>query len=293
MERLASQGHEIVAADNGSLDRLNHLRGKVKFYPVHADCRNEQQMQSLVEGMEGFHFIYHLASTVGVNRVLDDPAGCIENNIDSLRAVLSLGIPGLFTSTSEVYGRSESILREDSPLLYSSKARWSYAISKLAGEWMCQQNKGWKAVRLFNVVGPRQSNSYGAVLPRFVSQALACEPLTVHGDGKQIRTFIDVRDCAEILDRLRDKQFDVVNVGGSRISDMRHLAECVRDELESLSEIKMVPYEKAYPDGFEDCPVRIPCLDKLDSLLPERPFTNFSKTISDLAEVFQHDTVCK
>jgi len=228
-----------------------------------------------------FDFIYHLAATVGVTRVLENPSACIANNIDSLRAVLSLGIPGMFTSTSEVYGKTAWVLREDSPIEYSSKSRWSYAASKLIGEWMALQ-AGWKVVRLFNVIGPRQSSGYGAVLPTFVRQALNGEPITVYGSGGQTRTFIDVRDCVEILDRLRDQEFDVVNVGGTHIYTIQELAELVASTWKAG--IRHVPYTEAYPDGFEECPSRVPNLDKLDSLVPMRPSTSIMKTISDLAE---------
>jgi len=227
-------------------------------------------------------FIYHLAATVGVTRVLKNPSECIANNIDSLRAVLSLGIPGLFTSTSEVYGKTARMLKEDSPIEYTSKSRWSYAASKLIGEWMALQ-AGWKVVRLFNVAGPRQSSHYGAVLPQFVRQAIAHEPLTIYGDGKQTRTFIHVKDCVEILDALRDKKFDVVNVGGTHVYSIEDLALLIAD-MHQRCPVKYVPYLTAYPGGFEECQSRVPDLTKLDSLLPVRPCRSMGRIIADLVD---------
>ncbi len=141
---------------------------------------------------------------------------------------------------------------------------------------------GWKVVRLFNVVGPRQSSSYGAVLPQFVKQAIDHEPLTVYGDGKQIRTFIHVKDCVEVLDRLRDKEFDVVNVGGTNVYTIEDLASMIGDS--HSGKIKYVPYSQAYPDGFEECEFRVPDLSKLDSLLTERTNRSMGRIISDLVD---------
>lgn len=271
-ERLMAQGHEV-----GILDPAEKPKISGEFTHIRQTC---QEFAPFIS-KHHYDFIYHLASTVGVKRVLDDPAACIENNLDSLRAMLDLGIPGLFTSTSEVYGKTEWSLNEDSAITFSSKARWSYAASKLVGEWLCKK-AGWSCVRLFNVIGPRQSSEYGAVLPKFCAQALWTKPLTVYGDGKQIRTFIDVRDCVEILDKLRDKNFDVVNVGGDHIYSIQELAELVADLWHAP--IRYVPYAEAYPEGFEECQSRVPNLGKLNALVPERSSTPFMKTITDLCE---------
>lgn len=272
-ERLIGQGHEV--------EILDLVRPQIggPFTSVQGTC---QEFAPFIS-KKHVDFIYHLAATVGVTRVLKDPSGCIANNIDSLRAMLSLGIPGLFTSTSEVYGMTQWTHKEDSSITFSSKSRWSYAASKLIGEWMAKQ-AGWKVVRLFNVVGPRQSSSYGAVLPQFVRQAINHEPLTIHGDGKQTRTFIHVKDCVEILDRLRDKEFDVVNVGGTHIYTIEELALLIANSYNYPNHIKYVPYSAAYPEGFEECQCRVPDLTKLDSLLPKRPCRSMGRIISDLVE---------
>lgn len=272
-ELLIEQGHEVSVLDcKPNRDLI-------------CDCRDLSRPSSLARASVAQFapdFIYHLAATVGVTRVLQNPSECIANNIDSLRATLSLGIPGLFTSTSEVYGKTIWSLKEDSPIEYSSRSRWSYAASKLIGEWMAKQ-ASWKVVRLFNVVGPRQSSSYGAVLPQFIRQAINHEPLTIYGDGKQTRTFIHVKDCVEILDALREKEFDVVNVGGKHIYTIEELAMLIANSHERVP-IKYVPYSQAYPDGFEECQSRVPNLEKLDSLLPERPCRSMGRIISDLVE---------
>ncbi len=298
-ERLIGCGHNVLTID--LKPRSQSRENGTTLFAESADCRDRAALDFYANE---FHpdFIYHLAATVGVKRVLENPKECIENNIDSLRAVLSLGIPGIFASTSEVYGRTESVLREDSPLVYSAKSRWSYATSKLIGEYLIQQTPGWKTVRFFNVVGPRQSNDYGAVLPTFVKQALDGKALTVHGDGSQVRTFMDVRDTVECLDLLREKDFDVLNVGGQNVMSIKELALAVRVHSQPYTTnpvpVLHVPYSAVFPEGFEECRSRVPDLSKLDSLLPERACTPFSKTIQDLAdslkpkENIEHAGIC-
>lgn len=248
------------------------------------DCREMPQDRE-------YDFVYHLAATVGVANVLRDPRECMDNNIESLKAVLGLGVPGMFFSTSEVYGKTSGPLSEDSAIEFTSKVRWSYAASKLIGEWMALQ-AGWKVIRPFNVIGPRQSTSYGAVLPTFVKQALAGEPITVYGDGSQVRTFIDVRDFVEIVDTLREAEFDVCNVGGPYALTILELAEKVRDVLGSRSTIKLVPYEKAYTEGFEECRERIPDLTRMKALAGEMKFRPLSETITDLATWLEKEQPC-
>lgn len=287
-ERLIAQGHKVSGIDNLSSGKAENIVGikGINFY--NCDCRNLAKLKCIISEVKP-DFIYHLAATVGVKRVLDDPKECIENNIDSTRNILGFGIPGIYASTSEVYGKTDKVLSENAPLIYSSKSRWSYAASKLIGEYLVQATKGWKSVRFFNVVGPRQSSSYGAVLPTFVKQSLDKKKLTVYGNGKQVRTFIDVRDCSEILDRLKDKYFDVVNIGGNTVLSIYDLAVAVIECTSSIIvpsnyRIETVTYKDAYPEGFEECTYRVPSLGKLESLLPVVPSTSLKKTILDLAE---------
>lgn len=274
--------HEVTCLDNrkdGEWDGQHN---------VTMDCRTFATVDwGSRKAFAGWDFCYHLASTVGVQKVLRDPKECIENIIESTRAVLSLGIPGIYFSTSEVYGRNDELLNEDSAILLGSKARWCYAAAKLTCEWLAKA-AGWKVVRLFNVVGPRQNAAYGAVLPRFVEQAIKGDPITVYGDGSQVRTFMDVRDCVEILDHLRAIDFDVVNIGGKRTVTIKELAYLVRGSLNSTSDVVCVPYDKAYSGEFEECPRRVPDLSKLRSLIHKPVWHSLHSTILEIAKEKSH-----
>lgn len=281
-EALVALGHEVSGVDNFSSGKLSNIQNPaIKCYKC--DCQDKYKLGYVINKAKP-DFIYHLAATVGVSKVLDDPKKCIENNIDSLKTVVSFGIPGIFASTSEVYGKNSKIVSEDADLIYSSKSRWSYATSKIIGEYIVQQTDGWKSVRFFNVIGPRQSTSYGAVLPNFVNNAINDEPLQVYGHGMQVRTFLDVRDCAQILDILRDKCFDVVNVAGDTALSISDLAEKVIETLRSSSKFEYISYNKVYSDGFEECRYRVPDLTKLNSLIGNFVYRDFKQSIKDLAE---------
>jgi len=277
---LLLQGHTPVVVDNLSTGKKENLFSDVEFHLL--DCRDKNAMKKASLGCE---FVYHLASTVGVEKVLNNPKECIENIIESTHSVLSLGIPGMDFSTSEVYGKNTSILSEENDLIYSSKARWSYATSKLIGEWLAK-SAGWKTVRLFNIVGPRQILGY--VFSNFVNRAINNEPLRVYGTGEQIRTFTDVRDAVVIFDLLRTPIFDVVNVGGVHTVSILAFAEKVKTTLNSSSSIVTVPYKKAYSKEFEgvfeDCFSRVPDLTKLHNLVGKYEYIPLEKTIKDTAD---------
>jgi UDP-glucose 4-epimerase len=181
-------------------------------------------------------------------------------------------------STSEVYGKSNDVpFREDSDLVLgpTPKHRWAYACSKAIDEFLALAY--WKERklpvvigRLCNTVGPRQTGQYGMVIPNFVRQSLAGEPITVFGDGKQTRSFTHVADVvAALLKLVREPKAigQVVNIGNTQEVTILQLAERVRELSGSQSTIKFVPYEEAYESGFEDMPRRVPDLKRVKSLV--------------------------
>ena len=275
---LLDSGHEVTVLDDLSSGKKEYVPKGAAFWNI--AC---QDLPYTVFERK-FDFCFHLASTVGVSKVLADPKKCISNILDSTRAVLNLDCPGINFSTSEVYGKNLAVLSEKSDCVLSGLTRWSYAAAKLSAEW-CAIQSGWKSVRLFNVIGPRQNLGYGAVFPTFVSQALSDSPITVHGDGSQVRTFIDVRDCVEILTQLMDKKFEVVNIGGPYVMSVYELAKDIKVSLNSKSEIRFVEYPRN--KGFEECQQRIPDLSLLSSLIGKFKYRVFSDTVEAMYEVRQ------
>jgi UDP-glucose 4-epimerase len=250
----------------------------------------------MAEMVDGCDRIFHLAAAVGVKLIVESPVRTIETNVHLTEVMLRLAQkkkrPILIASTSEVYGKSEQLpFREDGDLVLGAtfKGRWSYACSKAIDEFLALAY--WKEkklptviVRLFNTVGPRQTGQYGMVIPTFVKQALAGQPLTVYGDGKQSRCFTHVQDVVRALIGLMetDKAYgQVFNVGSTNEISIGDLAKQVRELCGSRSEIVQIPYSKAYEEGFEDMPRRIPDLTKINATI------GWKATIP-LTDILQH-----
>jgi UDP-glucose 4-epimerase len=139
--------------------------------------------------------------------------------------------------------------------------------------------------RLFNTVGPRQTGRYGMVIPRFVTQGLAGEPLTVYGDGTQSRCFAHVADVVSALVRLMEDptaRGQVFNVGNDDEVTILQLAERVRAVTGSKSAIRLVPYSEAYTAGFEDMARRVPDLSKIRRQIGYQPTRNLDRILADI-----------
>ena len=216
-EALLAQGEEVFILDDlstGSVENIRHLKTNNRFHYVFDSIMNKHLLAEMVDESD---VIFHLAAAVGVRLIVESPVRTIATNVHGTQNVLDAASKKkklVFTaSTSEVYGKSDKVpFHEDADLVLgpTTKGRWSYAASKALDEFLALSY--WKEkklpviiARFFNTVGPRQTGRYGMVLPNFVRQALADEPITVYGTGQQSRCFCDVRDCVQAVLRL-DRQ---------------------------------------------------------------------------------------
>ena len=145
-------------------------------------------------------------------------------------------------------------------------------------------------VRLFNTVGPRQTGQYGMVIPNFVRQALAGQPITVFGDGTQSRSFTYVGDVVRALIALIDEPRavgQVFNIGNGREISIGDLAEKVKTLTGSNSEIVRIPYDQAYESGFEDMPRRVPDITKIAQLVGYAPTVELDEILDRVIEFFR------
>ncbi len=298
-EAYLERGDEVYIIDNlstGSLDNLSHLQAAEQYKDrlfVHVDTiLNREIMLELVGTCD---LIFHLAAAVGVKFILDHPMESIITNIQGTEVVLEMcnkfRKKVLIASTSEVYGKHlHAPLVETDNIIYgpSSKFRWSYAASKLMDEFMALayfRTTGLQVTiaRLFNTVGPRQTGTYGMVIPRFVSQALNNEPLTVYGDGKQTRTFTYVKDVVEAFMALveHDEAYgEVFNIGGVEEISILELAKRIIEASGSDSEIDLIPYDKVFGKDFEDMQRRVPSIDKIKNLIGFAPKTSLDEILN-------------
>jgi UDP-glucose 4-epimerase len=237
---------------------------------------------------------------VGVALIVDSPVRTIETNVHCTEVVLAAASrkrkPVLITSTSEVYGKSDALpFREDGNLTLgrTDVGRWAYACSKAIDEFLAIAY--WKerqlpsiVVRLFNTVGPRQTGRYGMVVPRFVRQAQANEPITIYGDGTQSRCFCHVADVVSALSGLMRCEMafgEVVNVGSQEEVSIAELAQRVIDLTGSRSDVSFIPFEEAYAGGFEDMHRRIPDTSKVHDLIGWRPMRTLDDVIRDVTRL--------
>ena len=299
---LLDRGEHVVLIDNlstGKYDNVEHLDGRSGFRCYIDDLRNETLIDELIRDCDR---VYHLAASVGVRLIIDKPTESLTNNIIGTERVLRSASryrkPVIITSTSEVYGKSNQMTfseGDDCIMGATDKARWGYANSKATDEFLAmayyqETRLPVVIVRLFNTVGPRQTGQYGMVIPNFVSQALRGMPITVYGDGSQSRCFCHVKDVVPALVELpiRQKAYGkVFNVGSNTEISMRELAEMVIKITGSKSEIRYIPYEEAYPPGFEDMQRRMPDLKRVSEMIGFK----LTRTLDDiLKDVIQEQT---
>jgi UDP-glucose 4-epimerase len=172
----------------------------------------------------------------------------------------------------------------------TDKGRWAYACSKAIDEFLAmaywrEQALPTTVVRLFNTVGPRQTGSYGMVVPRLVGQALAGEPLTVYGDGRQTRCFCHVADIVRaLLDLMAEESAygNVFNVGTTAEISILDLARRIIEVTGSDSDISLIPYDEAYGEGFEDMYRRVPDTSKVQALIGWRPTRTLEDVVQDV-----------
>ncbi|MCH8748906.1 GDP-mannose 4,6-dehydratase, partial [Patescibacteria group bacterium] len=249
--------------------------------------------------MKEVEVVYHLAAAVGVKNIINNLVASIENNVRGTEVVLKQAAEYtcrvLLTSTSEVYGRSTKRrpFAEDDDLRMGQtlKTRWSYACAKALDEYLGfaywhERGLPVTVARLFNTVGERQTDAYGMVLPTFVRQALAGEPLTVYGNGQQSRTFCHVDDVVRALlgvMALEETVGQVYNIGSAKEITIEALADRVISQLDSSSQKLPVPYDQAYAVGFDDIARRVPDISKIKATLNWEPSIGLDDIIKRVA----------
>ena len=284
--RLLGEGHRVTVIDDlstGAWRNIAPLEGNPNFRAVIADMNNADLLESEVAPVD---FVFHLASAVGVRLVVERPVETIRRIVEPTEKLTDgcskYRRPIPLTSTSEVYGISERIpFREEDPVVIGAtvKPRWAYASAKMLDEFYLLAHHKETAlpvfiVRLFNTVGARQTGKYGMVLPRFVSAALAGEPLVVHGDGTQKRCFCSVLDVVEGLIRVSrapEAAGKVMNLGSDDEIAIGDLARRVLELTGSNSPVALKSYEEVFGPDFEDMHRRVPSLERARRLIGWKP----------------------
>ncbi len=296
LEKILSGENEIFVIDDlstGSLNNVEKFIDRKNFHLFIDTILNASLLEELIKKCD---FVFHLAAVVGVKRVMENPVDSVIINVEGSYNVLKLcarhGKKIFLASTSEVYGKNENTpFMEDADIVIGNtkKKRWSYACTKAIDEFLAfaffeEKNLPVVVGRFFNTVGPRQSDRYGMVIPRFIKQALNDLPITVFGDGGQTRCFVHVNDIVEGVVKLiqKDEAYgEVFNMGSTEEISIKDLAYMIKDATHSSSEIIFVNPEAVYSKGFEDMSRRVPDISKIRNLTGFSPRYTVKDIITD------------
>jgi UDP-glucose 4-epimerase len=293
-DRLVMEGERVIVLDDlstGSRANIDHLLGSPFFQFVEGSVLDAKLVARLMREVDT---AYHLAAAVGVRRILEEPLSSIAVNVDGTATILVEAnkhkVKTFVASTSEIYGKNEkSGLTEldDSIVGPLETTRWLYAVGKSLDEFLAQaywREHGLRVVigRFFNTYGPRQTGSYGMVIPRFIGQALRGDPITIFGDGEQSRCFTFVHDSVDAMMALMRTPAafgEAFNIGNQREVTIHRLAELVLEATSSDSSIEFIDYRAVYPMGFADMRRRVPNAAKLRSVVGFSPNTSLETGI--------------
>jgi UDP-glucose 4-epimerase len=298
-EALLEHEYTVTVIDDlstGSLANLSHVIHHPKLFFIKGSILDEAL---LAEAAKDVTIIFHLAAAVGVKYIIDNPLESIRIIVRGTENIFNVAhrenIKVILTSTSEVYGKNNGVClsEEDDRILGSTSiTRWSYSCSKALDEFISFayfRKYGLPVVitRLFNTCGPRQSGQYGMVIPRFINQALDEKPITVYGDGEQIRSFTYVSDTVNALIQLSCHEHcvgEVFNVGGYESVTIKNVAFRIKEKLHSHSPIIYVPYDEAYETGFEDMQRRVPNIAKVKKFINYEPKVGLDELLEKTIE---------
>lgn len=310
-EALLNRGYRVTVIDDlstGRRENIAGLRGNKRFRFIRGTILNKRKMSALIKDCD---IVFHLAAAVGVQYILEHPVDSILTNITGTEIILELADRFrkkiLITSTSEVYGKHvcAPFREEDNRILGStSVSRWSYSDAKAIDEFLAlayakERKLPVVIVRLFNTVGPRQLGRYGMVLPRFVQAALAGKPITIYGDGTQVRSFAHVKDVVSgiiALSACRKAEGEIFNVGNEQPVEIGALARMVRDAAGSSSKIVTIPFEKAFGKNamdFEEINCRVPNITKIKKTVGYAPRYSTEDIIRDTIAYYRAITATK
>lgn len=301
-ERLIRDGNRVLVLDDfstGKMENIEHLLTNPDFSLKIGSVLDKLSLEELVH--ESDHII-HLAAAVGVKYIMENPLKALLINIRGTENVLELANhekkPTLIASTSEVYGKNESVPlaeTDDRVLGNTYISRWGYSCSKAVDEFLAlayyrEKKLPTTVVRFFNTCGPRQAGSYGMVIPKFMKASLLNQPISIHGDGTQSRCFTFIDDVIEALVRLlscKEAQGEIINIGSTELVSIKNLADRIMKLTDSSSRIEFIDHKEIYGQNFEDMKIRKPDTTKLEKLIGFKPETCLDDILKKTLEYFE------
>lgn len=278
---LLSVGKTVVCMDREDHGRLTDIDSS-RAHKVIGDIMDVEQMDSWIARCGR---VIHLAALVGVDEYMTRPHEVLDVNILGTRNVLMACLkhnrPVLIASSSEIYGLNTGILEEEGERYYGSSQnyRWSYGISKTAGEHYAyalgRLGLTAAAVRYFNIYGPKlDAPGEGRVISKFLGCIRDGKPLTLVDGGHAVRTLCYIDDAAEATARLALElspecsfNHSAVNIGRPEPMTVRELADMMIRLSGHKAGTVDVEGTQFFGKGFEEIPVRVPDVSKLERVL--------------------------
>ena len=279
-DRLVAEGVDVVGVDDLSRGALTNLAclDEPNFKLEVLDSTRRRELRAAFKGCDA---IVHLAA-----QKIPRYGGALltlEQNVSGFHAAasvaLALDADLIVASTSDVYGNAEPPFREDADVVLgpSTTRRWAYAVSKLYDEHVAlalAEERGLRVsiLRFFGSYGPRNHPSWwGGPQAAFIERLLDGEPIEIHGDGQQVRTFTFVADTVDgIIRTLRtpEARGEILNIGGTRPTTILELAELVQNAMAIPLPLRarFVPYE-SLGGKYQDVRMRVPDNTKARELI--------------------------
>jgi UDP-glucose 4-epimerase len=304
VDALCEDGHDVRVVDDLSTGKIENLAHRLD--DIHMVNGSVLDAELVDEEVRQAQLVFHLAASVGVRHIVVDPLTSILTNTRGTELVLGACFrywrKVVVASTSEVYGKTSKVpMSEDDDRVLGPTTvhRWSYSTAKAIDEHLtlayAARELPVTIVRYFNSYGPRlDERGYGSVVANFLREALAGEPLTVHGDGAQSRCFTYIDDTVRgtlLAGFTPQAEGSVFNLGTTRETTVKELAEMIRGAVGSSSEIRLVPYEDYYGPGFEDTRRRVPDITRAREVLNWAPQVDLEDGLTRTIEWWQKTNV--
>ena len=299
-EKLLESGHRVTAIDMSSGEKIDHLMYDKRFEFIQDSVCDLSLMKRQMRNRD---MVFHLAAIADPLKYVTNPLNVME--VDLLAAINIFKLASenktkiIFSSTSEVFGRNKNIPwkeEDDRVLGATSIYRWCYSTSKAACEHFLfalqkQENISFVIYRFFNVYGPKLDDlGHGRVIPIFLKQFLHGEDITVHGTGKQTRTFIYVDDAIDAVMKLafsKKAENQVFNIGTSKECTMHELAKTMKKVGGFSSKIKFVEHKKIFGKGYEDIPRRVPDTKKVSRVIKWKASVGLEEGLKKTIEYYR------
>jgi UDP-glucose 4-epimerase len=277
-DALLARGHHVIGVDNlshGLESNLSEARRHPNFAFRKLDVCD---FDALLEAAQGVDVIAHLAAykIPRYGKAEDTLLINCKGGHNALEAATRVGAKFLLASTSDVYGKNPEIpFSETSSCVLGSSTvpRWSYAVSKLFDEHLAfayadSKQLSATVIRIFGSYGPRHALSWwGGPQSVFIDCILRGEPIPIHGDGMQTRSFTFVSDTVSgfvsVIER-DDLSGEIFNIGSTHeitIVDLAKLIHRLSGSSQPL-ELKFTPYAEISGRKYEDVRRRVPDLTK-------------------------------